>query len=95
MNEYYKFNLNDHFLVKLTEKGYQFVVDYWNQPYKMFPDMKGERDTIERHIEKTNKNGYYEFQAHEFMSIFGETLNGSFGCPYFETNILIRKSELK
>lgn len=92
-SDFYKFNLNDYFLVKLTEKGYEHWEREWNSVYRSL-GVLDKIQPISYFKNKADKNGYVSFQAHEFMQIFGKTIDPSLR-PIFETGILIRKSELK
>lgn len=65
--KYIKINLNNHIKVKLNNNDKQRVIRYYNEH-------RTPRDgfiTIKDVEKKHNVDGYYEFQHHEFISIFG------------------------
>ena len=82
--KFVKTNLNFYIKVKLNEHGKQIHYDYWKDtcerfdtPYKLEADEKG----------------YFSFQIHEFMNVFGE--HAHLGAePFLETNdVLIERSK--
>lgn len=86
-----KFNLNDRIHVKIKEKGYQF----WYEKYKeILKNVTSFTWSLEELRKKADSNGYVEFQAWDFIDIFGEIINmGSYG--YFDMTILIDDEALK
>ncbi len=78
-----EFNLNNHILVKLKDEGYKIWRERWNQ---YLPEDL--RKPITYFTDKANKDGYVQFQAHEFMRYFGATISMGFHQP-FEMTILI------
>ena len=81
MKKFIPFNINHHIKVKLSEKELQIWVDWKNQSHHIYPHIPLE--TIEDLKIRTSKEGYYDFQMHEYMEIFGNHINS------LNTNILI------
>ena len=82
------YNINDKMLVKLKDEGFR----YWLEDYKHLPEKF--RPTIDELRAKAGKEGYIEFQAWEFLRLFGETI--SIGSQsIFETTVRFFKDEMK
>ncbi len=75
--DYVEFNTNSNVLVKLNPKGLKILDEY----YKSIKGFAG-----------TSTDGYYQFQAHELMSLFGNHMYPN--PPPFEPNIRISKKSL-
>ena len=73
--KWFEFNVNDYVKVKLTKKGFGILAKYY----------EGE---IPKWFENYSEgNGYYRFQLHVLMDIFGsEMYNGNPKLP-FNNNI--------
>lgn len=84
-----EFNLNNKMLVKLKEEGFKFWLYDFN---RHLPDHL--KLSIKELKSKQDKDGYVEFQAWEFIRIFGPTISAAFS-PIFETNVRFYKEELK
>ncbi|WP_372011406.1 hypothetical protein NBRC13296_12670 [Paenibacillus chitinolyticus] len=68
-----KFNINIPVHVKLTEHGQNILNDYYTgYGYLKVPEL----------------DGYYKFQMHELMNIFGRHHNMGFDVP-FENNEIV------
>lgn len=76
MNKYIKFNVNGYTKVKLTNNGLKIIENYWGGRIP------------EWYNNYVDADGYYSFQMHELMNIFGENMTIGFNPP-FETDILI------
>lgn len=88
-NRLIKFNLNDHIYIKLKHAG----LVHWARKFNQYMpiDMK---QPLSYFKSKINKDGYVEFQAHSFIEIFGETMNGSPNAEYFHPTVLLNSNEL-
>lgn len=88
----YKFNLNHHIKVKLTDLGYQHMANRDNRIFEYYQDHIN-RD-IDYYKTKADSDGYTKFQMWEFIQIFGSvTMMGM--QKYFEMDILIDSEDLK
>jgi len=84
------FNLNDDIKVKLTDKGYQYWVEYCNRYFHFRPDVDVE--SVKNLKTKEDKDGYVKFHLWEFMSIFGNVT--CMGMPqYYDLNVILIKEE--
>lgn len=83
------FNVNDHILVKLKDSGFK----YWLKKYNEWLPAEL-KVTIETLKEKSDKDGYVEFQAWEFLKLFGETISQG-TSPIFETTVRLYRNEMK
>jgi len=81
--EYVAFNLNDAIKVKLSGQGFK-LLDKYNHDRLVY-DMYFEELV-------SDKDGYCEFQAWEFMKIFGPHV--FLGNDLFDANILIRSKDI-
>lgn len=88
-NKFLKFNLNFYIWVRLTGKGISILQRYSDR-YKK-PD--AEPTTVAR-LEETHdvtKDGYYRFQMHEFMNVYGNDVSDA--C--FETIVYFDPKDMK
>lgn len=80
------FNLNDYIKVKMNQQGLAIYRkrydDLWN----------GKKPLFEYQPPKTDENGWSEWQAWEFMHIFGQHLGNGFNNPC-ETSVYIQNNE--
>ena len=83
-----KFNINHHVWVKLTERGIAVLLAYKNKYAKHVGETT--MDEILKWYHVTD-DGYYQFQMHAFMEIFGEGVTTS---TLFETNVYFNPAEL-
>lgn len=67
------FNINDYIKTKLDDQELQIWCDYKNQYSEFYPHIPLE--TIENLKLRKDKEGYYTFQMHGYMEIFGSHLN--------------------
>lgn len=82
----FKFNVNDHILVKLTESG----KSHWK---KEFLKYASKDYTFEEHFGKyTREDGYTSFQLWNFMELFGPVTHHA--SDHFETTVYFRQNEL-
>ena len=91
MKEYYEFNINESFYVKLTDEGYGVLVKHNNDLAKKFPTIPI-RD-IEYYKAKADQDGYIRFQAWDFIKLFGE-YTGLLKPMYYYSTIRIKSSNL-
>lgn len=83
-----KFNINDHVWVKLTDAGIQHWIKENNDVFEPH-GMKEYLLTEEKIQNKKLENGYWEFQLHSLMDIFGSLMHvGNPNLP-FEANLII------
>lgn len=94
----YKFNINDFVKVKLTERGKEIYKHRYDEMFEVFPHLK---ETLGNPPElKIDKDGYSEFQLHDFMHCFGPYIFN--GAPlvienneiYFESRLIAVKPDL-
>lgn len=82
------FNINEHVLVKLTDAG----IKHWIKDYNDVFEPIGMTDyllTKEKILAKRLENGYWKFQFHELMQIFGSLMYiGNTNLP-FEADMII------
>lgn len=84
-----KFNVNHHVWVKLTDRGVAELLKYKNR----YAEHVGAVTLAD--INKWNavtEDGYYCFQMHQFMEVFGDVVSSS---SMFETNVYFDPSEMK
>ena len=87
-NEFVKFNINHHVHVKLTKSGIDEYLKHYNEKYTLHnPKLSLSKEDF---IKRIDVDGYYEFQMHEFMEVFGKDVRSE----YFDFNILFSKKEL-
>jgi len=89
-NTLVQFNVNDHVLVKLLDDGIIAFIKHYNQ----YALKKEDKLTITEFVKRADKDGYYEIQMHEFMSVFGEHVSNTMDFRYFEPNIYFNKKDL-
>lgn len=71
----YKFNINDFIKVKLTEYGKKIYEHRYDEMIRKYPHL---RSILSNPELKVDKDGYSEFQLHEFMDCFGSYMyNGA------------------
>ena len=86
-----RFNLNNYVWVKLTEKGYQHIVDRHNDFLDDFPEIKTlSRMTVEELKKEADQDGYTKFQFHEFMDKFSY-MNSMQYDQHFDLNVFIEE----
>ncbi len=85
------FNINSHVYVKLTEKGILHFVNKHNEIADKIKHLMSVL-TIEEFASRADADGYHEFQMHEFMEVYGDTVISD---TLFYTNVFFKKSELK
>jgi hypothetical protein len=90
----YKFNLNYHILVKLTEDGYKRLMQDYNWVFDQYPNMAHLKQPLEYFKSRENADGYVEFQMWQFMQIFGGDHIDAGRMPPFATDILIKECYL-
>ncbi len=79
-----KFNINNKVKVKLTPSGILYWIHH-NNSYMLIEYQL----TYQQILDKKTEDGYWEFQLHDLMSIFGNLMfNGNMDLP-FETDIVI------
>lgn len=94
-----KFSINNHIYVRLTEKGYEVLMNHENERVKTWNDSQVEEskkyplETIESLKKKEVEAGYI-FQFWEFMNIFGAITGPTYpihfnGFVSFDDNQLI------
>jgi hypothetical protein len=83
-NSFIKFNVNKHVYVKLTDSGILHYLNYYNNNWK-------NKISKEDFIKRANPKGYYEFQLHEFMEVFGDSV---IMMNHFDTNVYFKTKEL-
>jgi DNA-directed RNA polymerase subunit RPC12/RpoP len=83
--QFVKFNINHHVYVKLTDSGILKYIKAHNQYSKKDPL------TIVEFSKRADKDGYFQFQMHEFMEIFGDDV---ISFTHFDSDIYFDKSEL-
>lgn len=83
-----KFNVNHYVWVKLTEQGIAVLLKYKNKYAKHVGETT--MDEILKWYDVTD-DGYYRFQMHAFMEIFGD---GVITRTLFETNVYFDPAEL-
>lgn len=86
--KYVKFNVNHRIKFKVKPEG--FI--YWHKHLGQYESLSRRRSPQDLRNEHEDNNGYVTMQAHEFMSIFGGSINGGFNAV-FETNVLIEIDE--
>lgn len=79
--EWETFNINHYIKVKLKEQGYIHYMDSYN---RWLPEDM--RKPLEHFKSKADKDGYCQFQAWDFIKMFGGTIN-PWDIPIFETDI--------
>jgi len=80
--KYIDFNINNYVCVKLTEEGRAHYIQ-WHKDLK-----------IDLECPAIDGEGYFRFQMHELMNIFGSKI--VMGCPLmFNGNIKIQIDENK
>ena len=78
INRWHKFNTNHNVKVKLKPKGMEILAEKWGGTIPNW---------FHKHYDEGE--GYYRFQLHELMLIFGEEMyNGNMNLP-FKTEIYI------
>lgn len=87
----YKFNINDIIKVKLTDLGYQVLVDDWNWMIDIIPNWK-KRD-IQFFKDGEDKDGYISFQLWKFMQKFGSVTKMGMK-DYYSSDIIIQGEDL-
>lgn len=87
--QFIKFNVNHHVYVKLTDSGILKYINHYNRHSMSIPNF--EPMTITELVKRVDEDGYYKFQMHEFMEVFGEDVTTS---TDFDTNIFFDKDEL-
>lgn len=90
-NQFFKFNLNNKIKVKLTESGYHWLVNWYNESTKGLKNCR--LYTTKYFIDITDKDGFMEFHAWEFIQIFGNITKIGIS-NYYETSILIKREDL-
>lgn len=80
------FNVNDHLLVKITEKGHELLKKNHYDLYSTFYDKENIPEY--KNYYKTDEYGWTEMQMWVFMREFGEHITMGFASP-FETGIRI------
>jgi hypothetical protein len=87
-----EFNLNSTIYVRLHEKGFQRLADAHNEFCSRIPNW--EKRTPEHYQKMVNDDGYYSFQAWDFIQTFGPVTSLGMHNIY-DINILIEDSDLK
>lgn len=87
----YKFNLNHNIKVELTDLGYQLMCKSENDLMFFYPSYVPK--TIDDYKSKADSEGYYEFQAWEFIGLFGSVTHMGM-THYFFTDIIIDSNDL-
>ena len=75
MENWIKFNINDNVKVRLTDRGKEVLKEHWDGKIP---------DWFENYHEG---DGYYRFQLHDLIQIFGKELYLSNSNLPFETEI--------
>lgn len=94
-----KVNLNENVYVKLNENGLKFWENYHNTPPAGLPDNEISQEQRKKfpfsELVKIYKmlDGYYKFQLHVFMHIFGSTVGHANSNILFDTNILFGEKD--
>ena len=84
-----KFNINNYVKVKLTQEG----ITHYRKWYSKFINHSiNNTEYYERQL-SPDKEGYYRFQMHEIMSIFGSVIDSS--TPPMLMTILIDYKDLE
>lgn len=89
--DFVKFNVNYHVYVKVKDAGILAYLAHYNQYIRIETD----KLTIEAFMKRADKDGYHEFQMHEFMEVFGPFIVNSMNFSYFEPDIYFDKKELE
>ena len=89
-NNFVQFNINNHIYVKLKDAG---ILAYLQQ-YNQYVRHESDKLTIEAFMKRADKDGFHEFQMHEFMEIFGPFIANTMNFSYFEPTVYFAKREL-
>ena len=81
-----KFNVNNTIKVKLTDLGYQLLLDIYNK-WSLGLSFHEDRD-IEYFRDMADEDGYSSFQMWQFIRDFGPVTDMG-AKSHYETNILI------
>ena len=82
------FNMNEIIRVKLTDAGYQVLVDHNTELKKELPFVKARDISFYKNLEAKSKDGYAPFQMWNFVQLFG-SVSGIGLEKYMDLNIKI------
>lgn len=85
-----KFNINDFIKVKLTDLGTDIFYHQYDELNKFYG-----REMIKPHYPNVDKEGFTEFQLHEFMNLFGKYMVNGFDLVIENNSIYICEEDLE